>query len=199
MNYAAMPVVNISWYGAVYYCDWLSRMEEAYDSSSGSVRNISRTGGGFRLPTEAEWEYCARGGGGNTLYSGTNLFPANYAWFYWNSDISDGTGSRVHEVGQKLPNILGLYDMTGNAFEMCSDWFEVYCCEYPTGCPVVSTDISGPVQPDPPVFSYKVMRGGSWDSADDGGNTFLSNVHRHSIYPENTENTVGFRIARTIP
>ncbi|HPB88309.1 MAG TPA: SUMF1/EgtB/PvdO family nonheme iron enzyme [Thermotogota bacterium] len=204
LNYAAMPVVNVSWYGAAYYCDWLSQMlgyEEAYDSSSGTLRSVPRDNGGFRLPTEAEWEYCARGGGGDTLYSGTSIFPANYAWFAWNSDIGDGTGMRVHEVGQKLPNELELYDMTGNVFEICSDWWGLYCAEYgEAGCPVLLTDPAGPEQPDPPVYFYKVMRGGSWSTEDgDDGQTYLSNVRRHSIFPENMESNVGFRVARTLP
>jgi len=203
LNYAAMPVTRVSWYGATFYCDWLSRMSgyaEAYNSSSGEARIVPRDNGGYRLPTEAEWEYCARGGGGDTLYSGTSIFPANYAWFYWNSDLSDGTGRRVHEVGQKLPNELELYDMTGNVFEMCSDWWEMYCAEYaPEGCPLLMTDPAGPEQPDPPVFSFKVMRGGSWGTEDgEDGLTYLSNVRRFSIFPENTESDVGFRIARTV-
>jgi len=203
LNYAAMPVVRVSWYGAAFFCDWLSQMSgyaQAYDSSSGEVRNVPRDNGGYRLPTEAEWEYCARGGGGDTLYSGTNLFPANYAWFAWNNDMMDGAGSRVHEVGQKLPNSLELYDMTGNVFEMCSDWFETYCAEYGAqGCPGVVIDPTGPEQTDPPVYTFKAMRGGSWGT-DDGedGQTYLSNVRRSSISPENTQNTVGFRLARTI-
>ncbi|HQC38350.1 MAG TPA: SUMF1/EgtB/PvdO family nonheme iron enzyme, partial [Thermotogota bacterium] len=136
----------------------------------------------------------------DTLYSGTSIFPANYAWFYWNSDLSDGTGRRVHEVGQKLPNELELYDMTGNVFEMCSDWWEMYCAEYAQeGCPLLMTDPAGPEQPDPPVFSFKVMRGGSWGTEDgEDGLTYLSNVRRFSIFPENTESDVGFRVARSI-
>jgi len=203
LNYAAMPVVNVSWYGATFYCDWLSQMmghEEAYGLSTEIPQTNSRDNVSYRLPTEAEWEYCVRDMGGDTLYSGTSIFPANYAFFAWNSDYSDGTGQRVHEIGQKLPNMLGLYDMTGNVFEMCSDWYEIYCAQYgEEGCPPLITDPAGPEQPDPAIYTQKVMRGGSWATDDgDDGQTYLSNVRRHSIFHEGMENDVGFRVARTL-
>ena len=106
------------------------------------------TGMTFRFPTEAEWEFAARGGkrGQNCLYSGSNNL-ADVAWF---NDNSDNT---THIVGTKAPNELGIYDMSGNVWEWCSDWYAGYSSESqlnPTG---------------PETGGEKVLRGGSWCSS----------------------------------
>lgn len=125
------PVIHVSWNDASEYCNWLSR----------------KTGKSYRLPTEAEWEYAARGGNisrGYT-YSGSNSL-ADVAWDNENSD------SRTHPVGQKQSNELGLYDMSGNVWEWCNDWYgENYYQSSPASNP------KGPLS-----GSYRVFRG--WGS-----------------------------------
>ena len=103
------------------------------------------TGKNFRLPNEAEWEFAARGGNKshNYLYSGSNNL-ADVAWYDDNSD------EVTHVVGTKAPNELGIYDMSGNVWEWCSDWF----AEYSNGA---QTNPAGPA-----TGTEKVLRGGSW-------------------------------------
>lgn len=103
----------------------------------------------FRLPTEAEWEYAARGGNRshNYLYSGSDDINA-VAWW------KDNSGDKLHPVGTKRPNELGLYDMTGNVYEWCSDWQE----PYQSGA---QTNPKGPQTGD-----WRVMRGGNQSSSD---------------------------------
>ncbi len=107
----------------------------------------SLTGKHYRLPTEAEWEYAARGGNRSNgyKYSGSNTH-GNVAWFSINS------GDKTHEVMTKSPNELGLYDMSGNVLEWCSDWYG----EYPSSA---QTNPKGPSS-----GSDRVARGGSWGS-----------------------------------
>ncbi len=104
------------------------------------------TGKDFRLPTEAEWEYAARGGQKSQGYkcSGSNTID-DIAWYY------DNSGSSTHPVGQKQPNELGLYDMSGNVWEWCSDWYGSYSSS-------AQTDPTGPTS-----GHYRVYRGGSWN------------------------------------
>lgn len=106
----------------------------------------SYTGRNFRLPTEAEWEFAARGGNYSRhyKYSGSN-YIGDVAWYGGNS------GSSTHPVGTKQPNELGLYDMSGNVWEWCSDWYGSYSS-------YSQNDPTGPNS-----GSYRVFRGGSWN------------------------------------
>lgn len=106
----------------------------------------SRTGKRYRLPTEAEWEYAARSGGKNEKYAGTNDNLDDYAWYTSNS------GSKTHPVGQKRPNNLGLYDMSGNVWEWVQDWYDAgYYKNSPKNNPQ-----------GPSSGTSVVLRGGSW-------------------------------------
>lgn len=123
------PVENVSWNDAQEFIRKLNEL----------------TGKTYRLPTEAEWEYAARGGAQRKgyKYSGSNSI-GDVAWYYGNS------GSETHPVGQKNPNELGLYDMSGNVWEWCSDWYGDYSSQ-------AQTNPQGPSS-----GSGRVLRGGSW-------------------------------------
>jgi len=130
------------------------------------------------LLTEAEWEYAARGGKKSMgyKYSGSNS-PDSVAWYYYSN-----SGDKTHEVGQKKSNELGLYDMSGNVYEWCSDWYGSYSSSAQTN-PYNST-----------AGSSRVRRGGSWYSSSTG--TRVAN--RDNNTPTYTYNDLGFRICRTV-
>lgn len=134
----------------------------------------SLTGLNFRLPTEAEWEYAARGGNKSKgyKYSGSNDI-GSVAWYY------DNSSSKTHTVATKAPNELGLYDMSGNVWEWCSDWYG----DYSNG---LQTNPKGPSS-----GSYRVIRGGSWD--DIAGDWRVSD--RYFNDPDGRVNGLGLRLA----
>lgn len=134
----------------------------------------SMTGRKFRLPTEAEWEYAARGGKKSRgyQYSGRSKI-SNVAWYDGNS------GSWTHPVGTKQANELGIFDMTGNVWEWCQDWYGSYSSSSqtnPTG------DTSG---------SFRVSRGGSWFN--DAG--FCRSSYRFTSTPDGRRFNLGLRLA----
>ncbi|MBO4580949.1 MAG: formylglycine-generating enzyme family protein [Bacteroidales bacterium] len=137
----------------------------------------AKTGLNFRMPTEAEWEYAARGGNKSQgyTYAGSNTI-GDVAWYSSNSD------SKTHPVMQKTVNELGLYDMTGNVWEWCSDWFSsTYYTE--------SAGASNPKGPS--TGSNRVFRGGGWTT--DASNCRVS--YRSFNAPFNHYNNIGFRLA----
>ncbi|MCL2044455.1 MAG: SUMF1/EgtB/PvdO family nonheme iron enzyme [Treponema sp.] len=152
-----------------------SGYHNAYPITSADVTaDFSKNG--YRLPTEAEWEYAARGGNGSPdgfLYSGSDD-PLAVAWF---NNNSSGT---TNEVGQLAPNSLGIYDMSGNVSEWCWDWYAPYD-------PDDVDDPQGPI-----TGTERVRRGGAWSNA----NTNLRNVVRNSFPPNNSTWVMGFRVVR---
>jgi len=140
----------------------------------------ARGGGQYRLPSESEWEYAARGGlnSKGTLYAGSQ-YAGNVAWF------TDNAGGKTHPVKMKIPNELGLYDMSGNVWEWCADcWHDNY-----KGHPTDGTAwMSG-------GCGRRVLRGGSWYDDD----RLVRVSVRYSGYPDSWSNDGGFRLARTAP
>jgi formylglycine-generating enzyme required for sulfatase activity len=141
------------------------------------IRKLNvKTGKNYRLLTEAEWEYAARGGASSRgyKYSGSNNV-GEVAWFTSNS------GSSTHQVGTKVSNELGIYDMSGNVWEWCSDWYGDYSSS-------AQTNPMGPSS-----GSHRVARGGSWGSSAQG----VRVPFRDNAAPNNRYNDLGFRLARS--
>jgi formylglycine-generating enzyme required for sulfatase activity len=136
---------------------------------------------GYRLPTEAEWEYAARGGGqsGNFSHAGGNT-PNDVSWHYDNSEF------RVREVGKKKPNELGLYDMSGNVMEWCWDWYGVYTADS-------QDNPSGPAEPASTREPNRVIRGGGFSVAPQLGRVAYRSFNIPSYNGVNT----GIRVARS--
>ena len=134
----------------------------------------NKTGKTYTLPTEAQWEYAARGGkrAEGTKYAGSYMIDA-VAWY------TDNSGSSTHPCGTKRANALGIYDMSGNVWEWCKDWYSSSYTSYDTNNPTGAS--SG---------SYRVGRGGSWD----GNATGCRVANRSYSSPGDRNNHLGFRV-----
>ena len=173
------PMYYISWYEAVEYCNKRSIREGLTPAYRGSGTGIvcDFTASGYRLPTEAEWEYAAKGGNKDFLtyeYAGGNNAGAA-GWYDGNS------GGMTHPVETKQPNSLGLYDMSGNVWEWCWDW---YSSSYSSGS---QTDPAGPAS-----GANRVARGGSWSYS--AAN--LRSSDRSYSTPGFRSSYLGFRLVR---
>lgn len=160
-----LPVTNVSW-----------------DDIQEFVRKLNaRTSDAtyFRLPTEAEWEYACRSGGKPEKFCGADSLD-QVAWYLENS------GNTMHPVGQKSPNGLGLYDMSGNAYEWCQDIYndEAYYPEYPHDNPLILQGLDGE--------AHRVYRGGSFDYE----LRYLRSTDRRRTPPEASSYNLGFRLVR---
>ena len=200
------PVEIVSWYAAIVYCNKLSikdGLQPCYSVKVGetevdwenlkyddipthdnaywnaAVCDFSKTG--YRLPTEAEWEIAARGGIADTdkvVWAGTTTETelGKYAWY------DDNSNERTHEVKKNQPNGYGLYDMSGNVWEWCWDWYEDYA----------KGDATDPMGASSGL--YRIVRGGSWVD-------FVSDCHasyREYFSPGERGLSLGFRLVRTV-
>jgi len=170
------PVEQVSWLDAINYCNKRSIKEGLTPcyTRSGDTVTCNWQANGYRLPTEAEWEYAARGGR-DTQYAGSDDVDA-VAWYYGNS------GNRTQAVGQKCANGLGLYDMSGNVWEWCWDWYGSY---------------SGSFESDPRGASSgsdRVYRGGSWYTFHALARVAL----RGRRSPGDRGDLMGFRVVRSL-
>jgi formylglycine-generating enzyme required for sulfatase activity len=149
----------------------------SWDDAQKFIRKLNMMEGTnkYRLPTEAEWEYTCRAGTTTEFSFGSNVDElGNYAWY---KDNSEG---KIHPVGKKKPNTWGLYDMHGNVYEWCQDWYG----DYPSASVV---DPVGHAE-----GKKRVMRGGSWnDIARD-----MRSAYRHQGLPGARNKDIGFRVAR---
>jgi formylglycine-generating enzyme required for sulfatase activity len=162
---AQRPVEKVSHVEATGYCVQLTARERGAGRLPPSYA--------YRLPTEAEWEYACRAGTTNFFSFDDPSKADQYAWTMENSE------GKTHPVGQKLPNPWGLFDMHGNVWEWCSDWF----AKYPPG------DLRDPL--GPPTGKHKVFRGGGWNNEIQ----FARCANRFVMAPTNGIHFVGFRVA----
>lgn len=153
------PIVNVNWYDAKKYCKWLRK----------------KTGKRYNIPTEAQWEYAAIGGklSNNYIFSGSNDVNT-VAWYKYNSN------NQPHAVASKKPNELGLYDMTGNVWEWCLDWYD----------PNYYSISRNKNPKNTKKTQYKVLRGGSWFVKEPD----IRLDYRYRFVPRNRFINRGFRV-----
>ena len=162
---AGHPANGVTWFGAKAFCDWLS----------------AKSGRKFRLPTEAEWEKASRGGMENQRYPWGNSAATGQAQHH---QVWTNPKHTLSPVGSYPSNPYGLYDMAGNVWEWCADWYDRNYYH-------VSTDLN-PKGPD--IGVEKVLRGGSWGGLDVQVRCGIRVGER----PQVSDSRVGFRLARTV-
>ncbi|MBK8923202.1 MAG: formylglycine-generating enzyme family protein [Saprospirales bacterium] len=171
-------------------CDDCPVEQVSWDDAQQFIQKLNaQTGRNYRLPTEAEWEYSARGGGKAVLFgNGKNVadpkeinFDASSSYKKAYSVVGEYRQKTVPVGSLNSPNALGLHDMSGNVYEWCSDWFGSYS----------SGSQTNPTGPD--SGSYRVIRGGSWNT----GPQYCRVADRSDDAPGNRSSNTGFRLART--
>lgn len=194
------PVTNVSWWDAIRWCNARSEMEGRkpvyYSRSSLRSSSVIRIGmptvhvdweaEGYRLPTEAEWEYACRAGSESAFYTG-DITVAGHSCLHDSSLHRAGwycgnSGTDTHAPAQKPANDFGLHDLHGNVFEWCWDWYGTY------GEEVERRDPAGPFN-----GTQRIMRGGSWMNTPPQARS----AFRHALAPSTVFYTIGFRAARS--
>jgi len=188
------PVTSVLWYGAIAYCNWLSQRGEFKPCYNLDTGDVDFTKNGFRLPTEAEWEYCAHGGltnpycmfpwGTNSNASGTfanwqgsgdpfestNDYPNTTPVGFYNGALRFATnynwpGSQTSYQTSDGSNPFGLYDMAGDVWEWCNDWYQSSYYSYCVSNNIVTNPpgpVSGDIFTDHGGLAYRTFRGGTW-------------------------------------
>ncbi|HST32048.1 MAG TPA: SUMF1/EgtB/PvdO family nonheme iron enzyme [Solirubrobacteraceae bacterium] len=169
----AHPVEKVSWFDAVNFCNLLSAAEgyEAVYRVAGTVVTADTTRDGYRLPAEAEWEFCCRGEAGADRYGPID----DIAWYGGNAQ------GQTHPVSTREPTAQGVYDLLGNVAEWCGDWYQAQHPDDP------QVDYFGPAS-----GFERVVRGGSWRDLP----TCVSTDFRQRAAPIKRDNTIGFRVVR---
>jgi hypothetical protein len=172
-----LPVETVNWFDAVQYCNARSQKEGLPPAYIINDENViwNQNTNGYRLPTEAEWEYACRAGTTTAYNTGNSITGIQANCF-------DTHGAKTTNVGSFAPNAWGLYDMHGNVWEWCWDWHGEWSIP----------DKTSPSAP--PWGSYRALRGGSWDTS----SWRPRSATRHSYTPEYSHNDIGFRVARSI-
>lgn len=200
-----LPVIHVSWYDAIEYCNWRSQQEglnpcyEVYkDQEDSNNTRDSHTkkwlvscdfeANGYRLPTEAEWEYAARSGGKQVLFGNAkNIADPSEMNFHpsikYTYSLEGIYRARTVAVSSFSPNELGLYNMSGNVCEWCWDWLGSYSESYKTNPKGASSG------------GNRVLRGGGYYSKA----RYLCVAHRDGNGPNNERPNNGFRLVRTSP
>jgi formylglycine-generating enzyme required for sulfatase activity len=211
------PVEQVSWFDALVYCNRLSESKgytPCYYTNANFTQIYGKSGNtwslpnqditiywredanGYHLPTEAQWEYAARGGykSTNKEFAGSNSI-GDVAWYWDNSQVTytpNLQNKGTHTKGTKNANELGIFDMSGNVWEWCFD-------TYAGGAYPNTNDCCNPTAPDGTTLhtsaggSYRIGRGGSWVTF-----AFCSRVSfRNSYYPYNRDSNIGFRLCRS--
>jgi formylglycine-generating enzyme required for sulfatase activity len=190
---ADYPCIEVTWYGAQAYCNYLSDMEGLDRAISFIDWGTDPDASGYRLPTEAEWEYACRAGTTTALCTGDITYPKSdpvdpnldvAGWYWGNSTNPDNPiqeGKGTHAVALKQANAWGLFDMHGNVWEWCWDWYYAW----------YSGDATDPL--GPASGTDHVGRGGCWESDAEA----CRSAYRGSGYPDDSYDFLGFRPARS--